>query len=927
MKFGWAARFSQEQMLLFGSVAVCGLLLLAATPSPGPESAGAPAISARATSFPVVGETPSLRPEVKSYEPSKNLFTPPGKMRLSLPKMAVPAPAAEPLALPLSRPAPDLYGLLQNKVSWPYRYIRSGQPAIPPADLDEASLQALRELKQPEFHLRKDLRGEREPKEDVVKTRDGRSYTGRLMDRDKSFRVEVDKVVLTYINPRTQKLDKWEFKPGEWEEIILSKTYEEHAKDESRKSADDPIRKFKLAQKLLDEWGMVPEARAELAAILDKKPDHAEAAVMLLKLHLEALEYEQAVSLLDRLIARAKSATRVRALRYWRGVVWMRFGLYERALEEFNESYPEVVEAGLEKSRCQMALGRLGDAVTTATSVVGLQGVAPGILAQTFAVRASALMRSGAPPEEARRSVDEALKHDSKNAEALNLRAALKAMAGDFKGAQADWVAALTGTPEGQYGSDAWFNLSILYSGGLKADLAAEIATLGLERDPASADLFTALAVADYAKDNLAGARSRFEKALSIEGAGPYPRYGLGSIDVREEKWDSALEHFAAAIRKNFYFVPLYYNTALVHYTAARRDREAAAALAAQGKAQEARTLEGQADSAMVAAEALLRKSLDLRPGARNVLVALASLHLTQGRIGEAHELLQPIPEDVKSEDGTLRFLEGVVAYLGDDANVERRMETARDIMQSAAAKGSAEGADWYQKIDLWLKTYVLLDEQFNRDDGRNVGAGWNNNDKDAFPIEIAGKRCKFSSKTKGGSGAEKDILYMSLERELPGENLHLVEMKFYPKTYRKVDMFGAMIFNQSGAGGGPRGMGIAFRNYSAQNRPQIAPLPAVAEEQLSKQNTLQGFAWNPALNIPRDEIHIRVQIHRPVEAQPTAEIRFWDPEKKEWTPVMQLPYVSTGKSFKLAFFVRARLDSEFEFDLDEVIVLERRQE
>lgn len=923
MKNSLLTRFTQEQLLCVGMIPLCALLLWMTSSSASVDASGSVSLPPRASSFPVVSEWSPLKGDVKVYEPGKTLTAPAGKMRQSIPEIVAPNPTAESLALPMFMPNADLYGLLQSGVKWPHRYLKPAAPPIPAADLDEGALASVLAQKQPEFQIRKDMRDEMEPKEDTVVDDQNKSHFGQLMERDKSFRPDTDRIILIQKDPKTGQVKQRPFGPGLWTGITLSKSYYEHYKEESRKCADNLQARWKLAVKLIEEWGMIPEAKVELNMIVDRKPDHMEAIERLVKLHLEALEFEAALQMLDKAVKRVTAPDRVRPLKYWRGVVWQKFGLLDRALVEFHEAYASMPEAGLEKARILRSLKKHKEAVDTANSVLALQNVSPALLTRTCSLKALCLLEKGAPLAEVSRCVDDAVKYDAANAEALNVRGILKAAASDFKGAHADFAAAIAAN---QYHSEAWFNLALLYIGGMKTDKANEILAAGMERDPLCAEFYTAQGVADFVKDNLAGARSKFEKALSMQADLFYPQYALGTIDLREDRPDLGLVRFNDAIKLEYYFPPLYYNAALIHYTTALTYDRGRKISEKKGEVEQAKTLARLASGALVTAEALLRKSLDLNPGDRNAIVALSILYLSQNRIAEGNEVLSKIPNDVRADDPMVLFLEGAFVYQGSEPNVETRMTHARAKMQEAAEKGSVEGTEWFKKIDAWLLTYVLLEEQFNRTESGNVGAGWNDNDKDAFPIEITKQgRCRFSSKIQPNPGANKDSLYMSMERQIPGENFYSMELTFYPARFRKMEMFGVALL--AAQPGDNRGVMVGFQYNTLTDRPRVAVMPSIGEQQLRAPARL-SLTWNKDLVVSKEEIRIRIAVNRPPEAPPTLEIKLWDKDKKDWVPcAMGMPYQASGKSFKLSIFARAGLDSDFEFEVDDVIVLERRQE
>jgi hypothetical protein len=165
----------------------------------------------------------------------------------------------------------------------------------------------------------------------------------------------------------------------------------------------------------------------------------------------------------------------------------------------------------------------------------------------------------------------------------------------------------------------------------------------------------------------------------------------------------------------------------------------------------------------------------------------------------------------------------------------------------------------------------------------------------------------------------------MSLERQIPGENFYSMELTFYPLRFKKMEMFGVALLSQQP--GENRGLMVGFQYNTLTDRPRVAMMPSIGEGQLRGPNRL-SLTWNKDLIIPKDEIRLRIAVNRPLEAAPTLEVKFWDKDKKDWVAIAQaMPYQATGRSFKLSIFARAGLDSDYELEVDDVIVLERRQE
>jgi tetratricopeptide (TPR) repeat protein len=886
---GPLSTFTKEQWLCYAAVGVSLLLLFAAgppTPAAGTDTQPS-AARERTVVFPIVAERSPLRANWQDYEGGRNVFAPPGKTRLPLPELPLPHPPIEAPALPPFSPHPDLRSLFQD-TKWPGLFVDAAKPPIPAADVDLAHWQAAAALAIPVVSPPKDMRGEFVPGREFDEVRlldeTNRVVRGRIPDKEGTG---AQKDIVTVIDEqnRVQRF------PRNKVSIIYSQTFQQKYLEDA-KNVGDSIRDRLALARWCVKLGMIPEAKTEYEFLCRRKQDEFAALDELVELYLADLEFEKAVELLESSLQRVQSKDKITRVQVRLGGVWERLGIHDRALAEYEQAFPSVTEAGVLRGRVLYRKGALREAVDALNEALRLPIPAENVGPLGYALRGLARMRLSASPEGLKAALadfDEALRRLPREPHARTGRAVVRAVQGDYKGAMEDLAAALASD---QYHAPAWINMAILLIGRGALEEAEACIAAGLRRCPGAHDLHSLRGIVKLARSKSEEAAADFEASHRVSRDNYYAHYGQGIVHLRAGRFAEAERSLVEAIKRGFYFTPSYYNAAVSNMRAGE----------------------------LATAEALLRELIRQKPGHRDAIVALTLLQLRQGRIAEARTTFGEVVDRIAGNP-TLLYLHGYITFSGDDPNVERQVMRARDQMLDAAAAGSASATAVIRELNEWLATYVLFHEQFAREDGPRIGAGWNQNDSpEAFPIRIVKERCRFHSGRSAGEST--DLLYFSLEREIPGKDFRSVEATFYPTVVRKLDAFGvALLIHQGSAGF--RGPAARLRFDPALGRPVLSFVPSVAEDQLRKE---ARWVTSPLpIVLDSDEIRLRMILYRE-EGGSFIGLDVYDKSKKDWVAAVQRQgFQAPSTSFKLAFFVRTRMNAEYELEVDNVRVLERK--
>lgn len=881
--------YSKEQLLALGTFAACVIMLLTQTRGLSSDSGEVRIgnVTPRNVMFPRPFEAQFVNPDVSKYDGTgRDIFAAPRTTRLALPHLKLPEPRLEPLAMLPFRPTPQ-YRALAQKLKWDFLYVDPKKPAIPGAEVDEAKTDKLRDLKEPVISRPPDQRGEKVKgrEYDEVWQKNGPVIKGTLVA------VTGSTVVIKDITDRQHTLPSTSV-----DKIIKSLTWEEWYKEESGKLKNDWAGRFNLAKDLFSH-GMIPETKRELEVIVRNDPGRTEAVELLVKLYLQDYEFDKAVDVCYYVLKRVDSAEKQARAHHLLGLLWRDFGLMDRAIDEFHLGYPGVVDAGIEKGRLLIQARRLEEANEFLGNMLRAHGSVGRVAAECFVLRARARWELGLK-DDAKKDLEEASKLNANlSADALNLRGAIKAYEKDYKGALDDLVAALV---QNQYLTDAWINLALLFLGAAKASKAEELLNLALERDPTSADLYSLLGICEIIKENILGAKSYFEKSLATERDNFYGTYCTAWAHMRDGDYASAVDLFNKVIRREFYFVPLYYNAAI-----------------------------GYMKTGQIAqAEALLKEVAEMRDRDVAPRIALTILYLNQGKQKKADEEFARASgiREVAS-DPVLSYLNGYLVIGRSYGTIEKRLQDARTHFVKAAQLGSEDGRLAATEVAEWLATYVRFDEKFNRDAGAKVGGGWSEVESELFRIEIADKRCRFFSTSERQDNPPPGIAYTAIFQQISGEQFYSLEATFYPKTVARLREFGAALLYSATPQAPFSGSAFALRFDRNESKLVGHICPATNEKMLGEDQPMM-LEKLAAMALNQQEIRVKF-MRRQQEQFNYLDIYVWEDATSQWKLVkQQLPFQG-GKDSRVmvVLFARSPNDAAYEFFVDDVRVLERRSD
>lgn len=847
----------------------------------------------RGASYPFPVEAMLVHSKIESYEIARNFFTPPGKARLPMPPMALPAPPIDPLVLPNFWPDPSPRFLAEGGPSagWEPFQMETGR-GIRPSALDETRLQPILSLSLPVFPPRVDRRREKEFPLDRLTLASGEIVEGEIFRGETTNR---DVWVVRIPGKRQPR----EIRKIDVDRVDWSETNEKRYQRESAMIGTDLQKRLALARKCLDQWGMVPEAIFELEQVLRAKPDFTDAFDILHRLYWERGEFDKAVNLIGELLRKPISNDRLLWLKYKRGMLFRRLGLDGRALIDFGDTYPELVESGLEIVQILIEARKGPEALKLANELTSHHGATTAHKARAYSLRALARLSVDILPETVQAALEDAATSMQlePRADAHLAHGLARAYQKDYPSAHEDFLAAIQADP---FLAPAWYNLGLLYLAAGKYAQVEILARKGLERDPTSADLMTLKGLAELGQGKRAEARSSLEKVEAMRKGHHYVHYVLGTLDLQDGRIKEGLGRFGEAIRLEFFFPPVYAGAARAYVAAGE----------------------------LVPAEALLRRALALRPTERASRIMLINLLADQDRIPEARKLFLEFGNAAIEGDGLLQYLDACLTYRAPKLTNEQRARDAILPLERAAALGYTPAQAMHRELVEWIASHVLVNDTFNREDSPKVRGGWTDVDRPNVPIEIRNGRCRISARKGGGEDPAQQIIYVAIERDLAGENLNLVEGTFYPIRFREADhaqMFGFAVLSRStsGAGGNWRGYGLVFQPVGDRFR-MSSGLASLTNEQLHQQTRL-SIAWNDKLMLSSAEIRFRVVVRRQATGE-LADVLVWSLEKNDWLTVRQnLPFTLQGPQYKLAFFARGFLDAEYELEIDNVRVLERK--
>lgn len=844
--------------------------------------------------------------------------------RLPAPYLRAPEPREEDLSAPPFRPGPssEAYGKAAVKVKYPA--LTPGAPIVPDGQLpSSAELQALIKLPEPEAASRPDRRHERERPLSIVKLHNGQTVEGEVSVNSASLvRIKDAKGNVRTI-PR-----------AEIREFLSNETFEEIHRRESASTPSGPKgaeARVKLARKLMD-WGMLKEAREELALAIEAKPDLLEAALLVAQLRAEISDFEGALAALD-----AAEDTGSAEVAYERGRVLRLLGVLEGAVAAFEravESSPRHAAARVALARAHFEAGRPALAESVAHDFLlkmsGAPDVPAKLKAEAHALRGSAALRAGAV-EKARGDAAEALRLDAQSAEAANLLGATLALDGQWAAAAAEFAKAIRADA---YFTDAWTNLAALsLLAGKWADAEA-IYAAAAQRDPASAEAAAGLGAAQLMagkKDALAS----LERALAIDGRHVPALLALGQLHLSQGADDAALGRFREALAADPFNLPAYAGAAAAYLRTAR-------VLAAQADAiknDEARSapLFKRAADRRVSAETLLRSLKDFDPNRPGAWTALGCAYAGMGRPDDARQSLRMaaslLQQGGRPVDPLIYYGLGYLEYyFGQGENEEARMDAAlHEFQQGAKAREALKDAfsqrvgveceSIVAAIEEWKVTSLRFEEHFEREPGKSLGSHWIEVDE-KYGVEATldrpapgAGRVKFA-----GRQSIADYGVTTIAREIPGAQFLSFEATLYPKKTEKAEYGMSLYYNEQG------GSRIGFHvGVDHQGKPRFHPAASDPRDMDRKDMALGWTEIKTALPNPAE---LRVRITKTEKnRQSFLTISFWDAGKGQWVAAHRdVPFnaAAAKDGWRAGLFVRAPRDQDVELYADNLRVYER---
>ena len=843
--------------------------------------------------------------------------------RLPAPYLRAPEPREMDLAAPLFRPAPSTEGYLKSSGKAKYPVLIAGAPLIPEGQLPPAAeLQALAKLPEPEIATRPDRREERERPQAVVKLNNNKEYVGEVL-------AETTTLVKFKIGTGTQTFQKSEIR-----ELLTNYTFLELYKKESAALPPGPKGgelRLKLARKLLD-WGMLREAREELARALEVRKDLLDGLLLSIQLMVEASDFEGALAAIDGAEEFAGSAD----LLYERGRILQLLNIHDGAALAFEkavEASPRHAAARVGLARAQLNAGRAAQAETTALNFLQNMGTLPDVPARLKAdgyyLRGRASFAAGAV-DKAKNDAGEALKLEPQHAEATNLMGAALALDGAWQAAAGEFVKAIKADP---YLTDAWTNLANLCMlAGKWADAEALYAAAS-QRDPASAEAVAGLGTAQW----MAG---RKEAAATLQRAvGMDPRHvgallTLGQLHLRDEANDAALGRFREALAADPYHLPSYAGAAAAYLRTARE--LAAQADAVKLNEERAAPLFKQAGERRIAAEMLVRTIRDFEPGLPGPWTALGCAYAGMGRPEDARQALRMaanlLQQANRPIDPLIYYGLGYVEYYyGAGESEEARMTASLPDFQAGAKLRDAFKDPFYVKvaaeceavaeaIEEWKITSLRFEETFEREPNKSLGAQWIESDG-TYGVAVTVEKSPQGGRAKlAGRQAIKGWGMTSMLREIPGANFLSFEATLYPEKAERAEYGMSIYYNEQGGQRPGFHVGVDAQGKLRFNSTASDPRDMDGKDMVLGWTEIKTPIPNPA------ELRIRItKIEK--NRQSFLTISIWDASKGQWVAAhRELPVnlANVKESWRAGVFVRAALDADVSVWADNLRVYER---
>ncbi len=851
-------------------------------------------------------------------------FRPPeSTKRLPAPYLRAPEPREMDLAAPLFRPAPATEAYNKSAAKAKYPVLVPGAPVIPDGQLPPAAeLQALAKLPEPETATRPDRRAAREREQAVIKLNTG----------GKDLVGEVIAETPTYIKFKMGDVRR-DVQRSEIRELLTNYTFEELYKKESAAIPPGPKGaelRVRFARKVLFEWGMVPEARAELAKALEVRKDLLEGLLLSIQILVEASDIEGALAAIDAAEDFAGSAE----LLYERGRILQLLGVQDGAAIAFEkavEASPRHAAARVGLARAHLEAGRPAPAEVVATNFLQNMGTLPDVPARLKAdgyyLRGRGAFAAG-NLDKAKNDAGEALKLDPQHAEATNLLGAALALDGAWQAAAGEFVKAIKADG---YLTDAWTNLANLcLLAGKWADAEALYAAAA-QRDPASTEAVAGLGTAQW----MAGkkdASAALQKAVGMNPRHVGALLALGQLHLAAEANDAALGRFREALAEDPFHLPAYAGAAAAYLRTARVLGAQAAALKNNPRGEE---LEKQAGERRVAAETLIRTIRDFDPNLPGAWTALGCAYAAMGRAEDARQALRMAANLLQTAnrpiDPLVYYGLGYVEYYFGAGDEETRMKASLPDFQQGAklketvkdpfsVKVAAECEGIADAIEEWQVTSLRFEELFEREPNKSLGAQWIESDGTygvAATVEKspAGGRARLA-----GRQAIKAWGMTSMLREIPGVNFLSFEATLYPEKVARAEYGMSIYYNEQG--GQRQGFHVGV---DVQGKLRVSTAAADPRDMDGKDMVL---GWTEIKTpIPNPE-ELRVRITKSEKArQSFLTISLWDSAKGQWIPAHRdLPVNLTNvkESWRAGLFIRAALDAEVSLWADNLRVYER---
>lgn len=777
---------NKEQWTALTTISWSGILLLFGFAGGAPLPEGFPRSGAEE---PYVVQRPRYveLPDDKfeRYWNGKRIFNIESAVKPPVPPLKAPEPREEEMPIVAFRPGPawEIYNRLPAPSKYPM--LVPNAPAVAEANLPTAAeIGELSKLEEPAAAAHPDQRNQRDREIAII----------YFKNKSRVDAVELLGNVGEWITFKDTKGNRGRRPAADVLKIEDNYTKERQIQIESEKlqkyGSGEPEERLKLAQKCV-EWGMLPEARAELKRALEVRKDYLDAIVALGQLDVEASNFDGAIA-----TYRAGMDAGAPA-----GELWFEIGkclraisFHDGALQAFEkavENQPRLHRGRIMLSRELLDTGNAQGAVDAATDFFTKLGNSPDTTPQfrgeAFTARGLALVRLGLL-EKAHADFGEAIKIDANNAEALNGNGAAFAAEGQYPQAGPEFVKAIRAN---QYLTEAWTNLvSLCLLGGKWAD-AETLAGAAVQRDPSSAEAVLGLALAQ-----LLGGKK--EAPQTMTRAGEIDPHNLevlmvtGLFMLRQGQNEEALERFVSALRQEYFYLPAYSGAAAAYLRTARKLAQEHDD-ASQKKAAELR----------IDAATLLQAIRNIDPERPGTWLALGCAYAVMQRPEDARVALRR----AKENDPLIFYTRGYIEYYYSEGDEAARLDTAkREFEQGAkieipatdafSQKVIAECKGAIEEIEWWNRTSIQLNEEFNGPDAKNIGGGWIS---DANQTGLAITR--ENSKEKGGRGkfsgkqALKDWALTSLLHDIPGDEFFSMEVTFFPEKVDKTE-YGLALFH-----------------------------------------------------------------------------------------------------------------------------------